>query len=498
MSLSKLLLVLTLVACQGVVRGPDSYGSGPQRSERKRTLEQSKYGLFIHYLNSNPNPPHPGGIDNGLWDVTVNSFQIDRFVGDLKRTGAAYVIFTIGQTSENFASPNAVLEQAAAIAYNRPDLNHPGAFTSRRDLIGELAVRLEQEGIAFYPYLPASSWYGFANGLSWVTPRIVEEYARRWGTAVDGWWFDGCYPSLSGLFKTPSLAKQSTDSLIAAAKLGNAKAVVFCNSESGTRLVHSENQGAIGGEEDFFHRLPDGELLFESQRIRWHVASYLGSNWGAPDLKRYAQFFGKTYLPRYIKRVSDLGGAVSVDMAVTADGALIGEQLEVMDLVKAHLRDGLPLSQDSNLALGKIAFLKSNLAPFANVPAAGSGTDGFGHRWLFWPLFGNNGQRDAFFAAPENQIAWNYMVDLEAISRFNQVLVTFPPGRFATSFVVESSNDAQTWQRQAVGTAGSAGTQTLSFADVEARYVRVRAVLPNAANQTGGQMAIAEFEVYRR
>jgi hypothetical protein len=500
MNMSRLLLLvfLILVSCQGLVRNPSMQTPGTQSAGRKKPLELSKYGLFIHYLNNNANPVHPGGIDNGVWDATVNSFQIDRFVADVKRTAAAYVIFTVGQTAENFASPNSVLEQAAATAYKRPDLNRAGAFTSQRDLIGELASRLEAEGIAFYPYLPASSWYDFANGTGWVTPKIVVEYARRWGSTVDGWWFDGCYPSLSGLFKTPALAKQSADALIAAAKQGNPNAVVFCNSESGSWLIHSENQGAIGGEEDFFHRLPEGQLLFNARPIRWHVASFLGSNWGAPDLSRFRQFNSDTYLPRYIKRASDLGGAVSLDLAVTADGALIPEQLEVMDAVKAHVRDGLPLPEGRNLALGKLAFLKSNLAPYANLRAAGTGTDGFGHRWLFWPLFGNNGHRDAFFAAPESELAWNYMVDLEASPVLNQALVTFPWGRFATVFVLETSSDAQSWTQRATGSAGAAGTFTLSFADVQARYVRLRAVLPDAPNQAGGQMAIAELELYRR
>jgi hypothetical protein len=93
------------------------------------------------------------------------------------------VIFTIGQTTRNFASPNKVLEAAAAAAYVDIKLNRPGAFTSTRDLVGEIAQRLNQEGIAFYAYYPSSTWFDFAptgpsTNTGWNTPAISRQMAQ--------------------------------------------------------------------------------------------------------------------------------------------------------------------------------------------------------------------------------------------------------------------------------------------------------------------------------
>jgi hypothetical protein len=482
--------------------------STPLPAPAPKKLAESKYGVFFHYLNdAGPDtPPKPGGIDNGVWDATVKSFNLDNFVLDVKATGADYVIFTIGQTARNFASPNTVLEAAAAAAYGDSKLNRPGAFTATRDLVGEMAERLTKEGIAFYPYYPSSSWFDYAptgptTNTGWNTPAILTEYAKRWRNNVSGWWIDGCYPTLSGLFSTPEVAKASTDTLIQAVRQGNPQAALFCNSENSTWLIHSDQQTAIGGEEGYFHRLPEGPLLFNGQpvNVQFHLTTHIGKNWGHQDLERYVQVYEPNYLPRYIKRVSDLGGVVSVDAAITADGRIPAAQLAVLQGIKRHVKDGVALPTAPNLALGKLAQLKSNAAGHPTLAPGGRGSDAWGHIFDFFGFFATNGLKNYFFAAPQaDTIAWNLMVDLEAQQAFNQVLVTFPDGRYATRFAIDASVDGNTWTLQAEGTAAAGGTHAVNFATTEARYMRVRAITPDGPEQAGGQMAITEVEVYQR
>jgi Concanavalin A-like lectin/glucanases superfamily/F5/8 type C domain len=484
-------------------------------------LRQSKYGIFCHYLN-NPPPPapgdppplpsvsvpsKPGGLGGGVWDATVNSFNIPTFVQQVKRTGAAYVVFTIGQTQLNFCSPNTALQQAGATALGNANYNSQGYGTSNRDLIGEIAYWLNLEGIDFYPYIPASSWYDYANGTGWVTPAIITEYSNRWGTTADGWWIDGCYPTLSGLFTNPALAQSSANTLINACRSGNPNSVVFCNSEANTWLIHSGNQGAIGGEEDFFHRLPDPAvpLTFtpDGRRMQWQLCAYLGSNWGSQDLVRHNAFNAPTYLPRYVKKTASLGGATTIDMAVTATGSLLENQMLVMDEVRNHVRgtsDFLtPVASVTpaiNLALAKIAYLKSNDTQ-QNLEAGGTGVDGYYHQWKFWPIFGNNGKYDFTFAAPVNPTAWNYMVDLELSYAFNQVVVTFPAERYPTQFTIDTSANGTTWTTRATRTNSNGGTKTVNLSNVTARYVRVRALAaPTGPNLAG--MAVVECEVFKK
>lgn len=515
---------------------------------------QSKYGVFIHYLSNdvdvkdsnNPQPPHPGGIGNSIWDKTVDSFKVDNFVKDIVRTGASYVVFTIGQDQQdetdqngnvkgkgNFASPNSVLQKAAAIHYGKKEYETSGVV-SQRDLVSEIIDALKKNNIDFYPYLPENNKYDVKNG-DWLAPKVIEEYAARWGTKIDGWWIDGCYQrEAAGRFGEAGIAKANTDTLINAAKSGNPNSLVFCNSEATTFRYWSENQGAIGGEENFFHRLPDPDQPFalgiapnskpeeELQQqfpdinkplafkgkpapVQWHVTPPLGSNYGFQDLDRFKKVYPEGYLPRYIKKVTDFGGAVTVDMGITAEGKLFENQLKEMDKVRDHL-GGIPLPTNANLALGKIAYLKRNEKPFATLQPEKINIPGF--PVFAWPLFGNNGKVDEYYSKPDSKsygdVAWNYMVDLEQASQFQQIQVSFLNDVSPSSYIVETSNDQEAdgtikWNLSQVTkaptpTPGVPNTYTFEFQNVTARYVRLKA--PDA--QTGKQMAIKEFSVYNR
>jgi F5/8 type C domain len=530
-------------------------GQNAATAQNSPTLNK-KYGIFIHYISNDPLdpkydkrlPPHPGGLEKGKWETTVKSFSIDNFIENVKRTGAQYVIFTIGQTTDNFASPNKVLDQAAANGLGKPELasgpneEGPGIVTSKTDLVGEIADRLQKENIDFYVYLPEDNKYDGKNGNGWIAPEAIKEYALRWkNKKIDGWWIDGCYASLVDRFQTPERAKAATDVLVGAAKTENPNALVFCNSEAATFRYWSENQGAIGGEEDFFHRLPDPEnsfanlfpdlqkplasgfpdsftnlspdpqkpLALNGKPVQWHVAPPLGSNYGFQDLDRFKKFYPEGYLPRYIKKVTDLGGAVTVDIGIAAEGKLNEEQLQEMDKVRKYVNpnsedkrqfpNGETLPTNVNLALGKIAYLKRNEKPFATLQPERINIPGF--PVFSWPFFGNNGKVDEYYSKPEGEVAWNYMVDLEQASQFNQVRVTFLNNASPSSYIIETSNDLETdgtikWnlnEPTKAPTPGAANTYTFEIPSVTARYVRLK----NPDAQTGEkQMAIKEFGVY--
>ena len=63
----------------------------------------------------------------------VDAFDLDRFLQDFQRTGADWLIFTIGQNTSYYASPNATLDRLAG----------PG-HCSQRDLVFEIAQRLRK------------------------------------------------------------------------------------------------------------------------------------------------------------------------------------------------------------------------------------------------------------------------------------------------------------------------------------------------------------------
>jgi hypothetical protein len=149
-------------------------------------------GVMVHYLIS-----PPGDTDcerTAAFDATVDSFDVPGFVRQLQVMGAHWLIFTIGQNTGYYCSPNPVLDRAV-----------PG-HTSRRDLALEIAGALDTVGIRTILYLPAEVMIQAPDiqaAFGWDPPdyqaflerylAFVEAYSRRFGTLAQGWWFDGCY-----------------------------------------------------------------------------------------------------------------------------------------------------------------------------------------------------------------------------------------------------------------------------------------------------------------
>ena len=72
-------------------------------------MVQGSYGVMVHWLA--PGPAAEKGPYIRDLNRAVDAFQLDRFVQDFQRTGADWLIFTIGQNTSYYASPNATLDR---------------------------------------------------------------------------------------------------------------------------------------------------------------------------------------------------------------------------------------------------------------------------------------------------------------------------------------------------------------------------------------------------
>ena len=97
---------------------------------------------MTHWLA--PGPARENGEYIHDLNRAVDGFDLERFVQDFRATGADWLIFTIGQNTSYYASPNAVLDRLAG----------PG-HCSKRDLVLEIAQRLHKIGKRFIAYLPS-------------------------------------------------------------------------------------------------------------------------------------------------------------------------------------------------------------------------------------------------------------------------------------------------------------------------------------------------------
>lgn len=94
------------------------------------------------------------------------------------------------------------------------------------------------------------------------------------------------------------------------------------------------------------------------------------------------------------------------------------------------------------------------------------------------------------------QYRWQLQVDLGAVQTISRILVNMPTDTYATAFNLQTSTDGSTFTTAKSITGFAGGISDNAIAAVNARYVRVVAVKPDAVGQTGGQMAINELEVY--
>ena len=86
-------------------------------------------------------------------------------------------------------------------------------------------------------------------------------------------------------------------------------------------------------------------------------------------------------------------------------------------------------------------------------------------------------------------------MDLTESAAIHRVAITFGKS-FATHFQVQLSSDHRSWTTVAEVKDYDGSKWEKTIPQVSARYLRVRALEPNGEHQTGGQMSVAELEVY--
>lgn len=95
------------------------------------------------------------------------------------------------------------------------------------------------------------------------------------------------------------------------------------------------------------------------------------------------------------------------------------------------------------------------------------------------------------------QWAWQLQVDLGAAHDISAVVIRTPANTYPTEYDIKVSSDGTNWTTARSVTGFGGGTSGQYFAtSINARYVRIVAIKPDAAGQPGIQMAINELEVY--
>ncbi len=307
-------------------------GAWGEEAGRAAWMKQARWGVMTHYLADRiaaDRKPPASSLSVSEWNELVNQFDVNGLADSLQKVGAGYLIFTIGQNSGFYVAPNAT--------YDRLVGSEPGKCL-KRDLIDDLARALHLRGIKLIVYLPAGApardrdavdaleWKNGANRNAAFQRKweaVIREWSSRWGGAVDGWWFDGCYwPNT--MYRTadpPNFA-----SFAAAARAGNPSAVVAFNPGVVDRSLsvtpeEDYTAGEINDPDRLMIRRAVGGVV---DGVQVHVLTYLGSTWGKGEPR-----FNAEQLATHFQRVARAGGILTCDVPIGRNGLITQPFLEL-------------------------------------------------------------------------------------------------------------------------------------------------------------------------
>ncbi len=440
---------------------------------------EAGYGVFVHYLEGLQNDPESlQSLGRGTsWDECVAEFDTELFAATMAEVRARYVIFTIMQIQRTLIAPNETFDRISGYA--------PGEACATRDLIADLAESLNKRDIRLMLYFTGDGPRGDAQAgqaFGWGEPvsdefvekwtSVAREYSERYGERVAGWWVDGCYPWIG--YNDENLAV-----FAAALKAGNpASIVAFNRGVDPSVLPYTPHEDYTCGEQNRFYDMPVSRFIEGEQ---WHILSYLGDWWGGPGSN-----YTKRELADYVWDVHQRGGVVSIDVALFRDGSLDRSQIEMLRAVGTMMDEGQAWEP---IPPGNVAFRKPSrllsldgtreLVPSSQTHYARNGVDG----------------DPATVAQGANEWPWTYHVDLIDTVAVRRVRVTFG-GTYPTHVEVRLSADGQEWTTVLAREDHDGTPLEVTVDPVDARYVRVLSFKPDGPDQPGGQMSVAELEVY--
>lgn len=303
-------------------------------------MQEKNYGIMVHYLsNTQPKSEEERFSD---WNEMVDAFDVKGFAEDMARMGVGWVIFPFGQNTGYYCSPNSILEKMV-----------PGSC-SKRDLMYELGIELKQREIRLIAYLPSemdSNTKEFRQKMGWDLDlrdksifqkryeEVIREWAKKMGTLLDGWWFDGCYNSEEKDFlRTQGWSNErfNYEEWKAASCAGNKKAVIaMCPGAESMRYAFLQ-QDYLAGEANTLNHKPDGPLI---DGMQWHCLVWLDCKWGhwekAGEIENPR--FTDEELIQFYQNCKKEKGAVTWNIGIYQDGHLAEKTVEQILRLKNRL-----------------------------------------------------------------------------------------------------------------------------------------------------------------
>ncbi len=270
----------------------------------------------------------------------MNSFDVEKFANQANEAGVGFVMFTLGQNSGYYCSPNATFDSIVGVK--------PGELCSNRDLPLDLIKELNKHNIPLILYLPGNPpvgnklvserfKYPFKNDSATsqynqpILENMIREWSLRYGDGVKGWWFDGLYSwnSIRSTRMDMSL-KHNISTHTLAAKAGNKQSIVSYNYGFGKIQVNTPYCDYSSGEKRTIDEFPSGRWIEDG--VQWFLFTYLGEKWGGKG-----QQFETDELSSMTEKIVKSEGVLCLEVVVDATGAFLPHHLEQIKEVRRNL-----------------------------------------------------------------------------------------------------------------------------------------------------------------
>ncbi len=334
----------------------------------QRWMEQSRFGLMFHYEAFVDHSPES-------YNRTIESFDIKEFVQAVKSTQADYIIFVIGQHWGKYCAPNSAYEKLLGV--------ENGVWTSKRDLIMEIAQGLASRDIKLILYMTARApmrHYKVIQAMQDTLPSIngkpagprvdpmshprkvkgflrsenqapnpqflknwgdvCGEWSKRYGKLVSGWWFDGYKTEMRDSYEDLKKETHNVDTWIKAVRAGNPDAELAFNAGAhpllslctGGKLC--PHQTFTSGENHSFYQKTKkgyGQALTPKNfpapdGVVWHLLLPVSNGWGSGNTPK----FDLETLTERIGEINEEGGLVTLDTPISPKGKIPGEVLNTL------------------------------------------------------------------------------------------------------------------------------------------------------------------------
>ncbi|MCC7495855.1 MAG: hypothetical protein IT204_26115 [Fimbriimonadaceae bacterium] len=308
-------------------------------------MREAGWGLFVHYLADTASNSTAIALTPAEWNAQVEAIDVAGLAAQLRALRPGWFFLTLGQNSGFYLSPNATYD---SLVPHRP------SRLARRDIVAELAAALAGSGVRLMVYLPACApaldpvaiealrctptfdprKIGYHPGTYRDQPgvdrrltdfqrhweAVIGEWSQRWGDAVSGWWFDGCYAA-DEMYRhddAPNFA-----SFAAAARSGHPGSLVAFNPGVKVPVIcYTEHEDYTAGE--VAHALPVQMDARWSRPLgptvdgaQYHLLTFAGSYWGQGEPR-----FSTELLVGYTNHLRSFGGAISWDVPTSRAGLL--------------------------------------------------------------------------------------------------------------------------------------------------------------------------------